>query len=381
MKYYLSLVITYITFVTPLFAQQLTDKNATKETKALYANLIKISKIGFLFGHQDGDAYGVKWRGEKDRSDVKDVCGSHPAVHGWDVGKSLINTVNIDSVPYKDMLYWIEQAYRRGGINTISWHWDNPVTQGDSWDKTPAVKDILPGGAHHATLRTHLDLLAGFLNKCKSGDTQIPVIFRPWHEHNGNWFWWGKGNCTEDEYIRLWRFTVDYLKNEKKLHHLIYAFSPDRGRIGPDQAKSDYMYGYPGDDYVDLIGLDNYRDVGIKWNTRTREEQKEDLIEILTTISHIAREKNKAAALTETGLEGVTNPNWFTQVILSPIKENKDIQIAYVLVWRNANSSHHYAPYPGHASEKDFIEFCKDDKTFLENDIQNMYQTNKPITR
>lgn len=375
------LIVVFITACVRADAQKLIDSNATPETKALYENLIRISRVGFLFGHQDTDAYGVKWKGERQRSDVKDISGSFPAVHGWDIGKDLSDSVNIDGVPFKDMLFWIEQTYLRGGINTISWHWDNPVTEGNSWDKTPAVKDILPGGPKHDVLLRQLDLLADFLKNCKSGDVNIPIIFRPWHEHNGDWFWWGKGNCTEEEYIQLYRFTVDYLKNKKSIHHLIYAFSPDRGRIELNNAAREYFYGYPGDDYVDVIGLDNYRDVGIKWNKRTPERQRADFDNILTVVSQIAREKNKVAALTETGLEGVTNPRWFTEVILKPIRENPSIQIAWILVWRNANETHHYAPYAGHSSEKDFMEFYKDEKTFMENDIQNMYKLNQPLTR
>src|SRR5262245_48053627 len=110
-------------------AQSLIDKKATGETVALYSNLAVLRTQGFLFAHQDDDAYGVMWKGEKNRSDVKDVCGSYPAVHGWDLGKILSNPDNIDGVPFKDMLSWIEQTYQRGGINTVSWHWDNPVTK------------------------------------------------------------------------------------------------------------------------------------------------------------------------------------------------------------------------------------------------------------
>lgn len=43
----------------------------------------------------------------------------------------------------------------------------------------------------------------------------IPVIFRPYHEHNGDWFWWGKGVNSEEDYIKLWQFTVEYLRDEK----------------------------------------------------------------------------------------------------------------------------------------------------------------------
>ena len=359
---------------------QLNDRKATKETQALYTNLNRIAEQGFLFGHQDTDAYGVGWRAQEGRSDVKDVTGSYPAVHGWDVGKSLANPMNIDSVSFDKMLNWIKQNYERGGINTISWHVDNPVTKKDSWDKTPAVKDILPGGKVHAELLNQLDLLAGFLNKCKSGTTPIPIIFRPWHEHNGDWFWWGKGNCTEEEYIKLWRFTVEYLRDKKQLHNLIYAWSPDRSRTNLNDFKTSYLYAYPGDNYVDILGLDNYMDVGAKWNERTIVEQQADFATSLKGVSTIAIEKNKVAALTETGLERIQNPEWFRMAILEPIKKS-DIKIAYMLVWRNANKKHHYVPFKGHSAEKDFVLFYNDPRTFFESDIQNFYTLNKSLTQ
>jgi mannan endo-1,4-beta-mannosidase len=374
--------------ISHLYAQELIDKKATRRTKALYSNLKKISEERIMFGHQDDDAYGVTWKAVDGKSDVKDVCGSYPAVHGWDVGKlELGKPDNLDSVGFSNMLRWIRQIYKRGGISTISWHIDNPVSKNSSWDKTPAVKDILPGGPAHNYYTGQLDLLADFFKKCRADFTQIPLIFRPFHEHNGDWFWWGKGNCTEEEYRQLWRFTVNYLKNEKNIHHLIYAFSPDRSRTRMDSLRSldtlkaSLLYAYPGDDYVDLIGLDNYMDVGVGWNRKSPEEQRQDFVTSLRALSQLANEKNKVAALTETGLESVPSPNWFTEVILNPLKEAPDIKIAYVLVWRNANKKHHYAPYAGHASARDFVKFFDDEKTIFEEDLINIYRTNKPILR
>lgn len=361
-----------------LSAQTLIDKNATDKTKALFVNLKRISSQGIMFGHQDADAYGVKWKDEQDRSDVKDVCGAFPAVHGWDIG----NLGRSGDKDYIARLHtWIRGIYRRGGISTISWHVDNPVSKGNAWDTTRAVKDILPGGKEHAYFVKQLDAVADFLKNCKDGNTPIPVIFRPYHEHNGDWFWWGKGHCSEQEYIALWKFTIVYLRDTKKLHNVIYSFSPDRSRMNLQDAKASYLYAYPGDDYVDLLGLDDYMDVGITWNKKTATEQQQDFITVMRAISSLAKERNKVAALTETGLEGVTNPQWFTQVILEPLKANKDIEIAYVLVWRNANETHHYAPYSGHASEQDFIHFYRDEHSLFESDIQNMYEQGKTLIK
>lgn len=75
------------------------DKQATQETKALYANLKKMSKTHIFFGHQDALAYGVKWsEWNKFRSDVGDVCGKHPAGYGWELSKLGKYNHNIDSV-------------------------------------------------------------------------------------------------------------------------------------------------------------------------------------------------------------------------------------------------------------------------------------------
>ena len=381
MRYFLVLVVCYLWIQHDMIGQTPADPKATKKTTRLYENLKIISQQGFMLGHQDDQAYGVGWRAEPGRSDVLETVGSFPAVHGWDIGKRLIFDFNIDTVDFDDMVFWMIEAYKRGGINTVSWHLDNLTTGGDSWDRTSSVKDLLPGGSKHLLFMQELDLLAILLGELKKGYSKIPVIFRPWHEHNGGWFWWGKGNCTEQEYIQLFRFTVEYLRDVKKIHHLLYAFSPDRSQWNLDQqAKANYFYGYPGDDYVDIIGIDNYGDVGRQGGPNSPEVQRENFVNSLKLITEIAREKNKVAALTETGLEGVTNHQWFTEIILNPIAENDaEIDIAWALMWRNANTTHHYAPYPGHASVPDFQQFEEHTTTIFEKDLRNPYKRNKAL--
>lgn len=108
---------------------QLSDNKATTETKNLFQNLNKLKEKGFLFGHQDDLAYGVNWKYEDGRSDVKDVTGDYPAIYGWDLG-GLENDSenNLDGVPFKKMKQYIKDVYDRGGVNTISWHQNNPLT-------------------------------------------------------------------------------------------------------------------------------------------------------------------------------------------------------------------------------------------------------------
>lgn len=339
------------------------DAKATKETKALYSNLHEISGKGVLFGHQDDVAYGVGWKTEHGRSDVKDVCGSYPALYGWDVSK-LGNTFNIDTVDFENMKVWIKEAFHRGGINTVSWHMDNPVTGGDSWDKTPAVANILPGGEKHAYFKKRLDLFAEFLNELEGdGGTKIPVIFRPFHEHTGSWFWWGKGNCTAADFVALWQFTVRYLKDEKGIHQLLYSYSTDQF-----STKEQYLEFYPGDDFVDIIAFDDYHSIGSL-------KDRDKFVFRLRSVVEIAESKHKIPAFSETGLEKIPNENWFTNILLEGIKsDDTGRRIAYVMVWRNAWPHHHYAPYPGHPSAPDFVKFRNDPYTIFEDDLPEIYK-------
>ena len=68
-----------------LLVLRMVDKDATPKTKALYANLWLIHERGAMFGHHDFPSYGIGWRGDKGRSDVKDVVGDHPAVYSLDM--------------------------------------------------------------------------------------------------------------------------------------------------------------------------------------------------------------------------------------------------------------------------------------------------------
>lgn len=368
------------------YAHKLIDKDASGETLALYNNLAGLRGKHMLFGHEDSLAYGVNWEGDLDRSDVRDVTGSNPAVYGWELGGlELGHEQNLDGVNFKQMQEWIKAGYNRGGVITISWHMYSPVSGANSWDKTPTVHELVPGGAKHEVFKRYLDAFVAFNEGLAVTDASgkkkyIPIIFRPWHEHNGDWFWWGKGYVSEQEYIALWQFTVKYLRDEKGLHNLIYAYSPDRSRIDLARFESDYFYGYPGDEYVDVIGLDNYWDVGHDANTASAEEQKAGLVASLKAIVKIAQVRNKIAALTETGNNRLTIPNFWTERILNPILAGEEAQqITYMMVWRNANTAREkteqfFAPYPGQATEEDFKAFFAHPFVHFESELPNLYQ-------
>lgn len=339
---------------------------ATEQTRRLYRNLDKIARKHILFGHQDANAYGHTWQGESDRSDVKDVCGSHPAVYGFDLGNLFgPGREHADSV----LRICITEAYRRGGVITLSWHYPNPANGGSFMFKhNPeiSVPRILPGGNLHDKYRDDLCRIAAFATSLRGDEGElIPVIFRPFHEFDGEWFWWGKTRCTREEFLVLWKFTVDYLKDELKIRNFLYAFSPDC-RFDTWQEFADY---YPGDEYVDLVGMDNY------WDFRSDGGSVGAFARKIRIVSDFARKHRKLAALTETGLEGIPDSLWWTGTLLRELKSQK-LRLCYVLVWRNAydNPTHFYAPFPGQAGCMDFIRFRQDSYLIFETDIPDMYK-------
>lgn len=384
MKYKTLLWVIIITSIyAPLQAQSLPiDANANVPTKALYQNLKAFAGQGILFGHQNTFLAGYHWTDQgpvngRSRSDVKDVAGSYPAVYGWDVAEMLGYGLSETERAQRRsrLLAWSKEGFNRGGLLTYSWHAFNPATNKSFYDTTRAVYTLLPGGSQHELFKQQLDELALFFHEL----SPAPAIFRPWHEHNGNWFWWGKGLCTEEEFIALWRFTVDYLKDQKKVTNVLYAFSPDRSRTNIETFKKDYIYGYPGDTYVDIIGLDNYWDVGHPANQTPKEQQLEQLKRSLEYTVEIADEKNKIAALTETGFEAIPDSVFWTQQMLKTfLASEKTRRITYFMVWRNANfkqekRDHYYAPYPGQKSAKDFIAFREHDFVYFEDETPNFY--------
>lgn len=344
----------------------LSDKKATIETNILYQNLGKLVQKGTLFGHQDDLAYGVNWKYEAGRSDVKDVTGDYPAVYGWDLGGlERKSDKNIDGIPFDKMTQFIKEGHKRGGIITISWHFDNPLTGKDAWDTTPkSLASVLPGGLSHDKFKSWLDAAANYLLSLKDDKGKaIPILYRPYHELTGDWFWWCKNNGSPQEFITLWKFTIDYLK-QKGVHNLIYVYNTSGFK-----SKEEFLEYYPGSDYADILSFDNYQyNDPIKDNSFVENCQKQFRI-----MDEVASEQNKLMAFAETGYEQVPYDKWWTKTLTAAMAGYK---ISYVLAWRNHGWNefmnpphmHYYVPYKGHPNEKDFVDFYNLSTTLFEKD-------------
>jgi mannan endo-1,4-beta-mannosidase len=345
----------------------LVDSEATFNSVALFYNLKKISHNKIIFGHHHSTAYGIGWMDEPNRSDVKDVTGSFPGLIGWDFADLTHDT----PVKFGTLENLLTSANDKGLVNTFCWHAKNFVTDSSFYDTTIVVNRIIPGGDFHDVYVKQLDSIAQFTKHLvgKNGKV-VPIIFRPYHEFDGNWFWWGKHFCTKDEFISLWRFTVDYLRNVRHVKNLLYAFSSDRNFYNEEE----FLERYPGDNYVDIIGMDNYYDFvpgGDGMDAITKK---------LKIISELAEKKNKIAAFTETGSERISDEKWWTDKLLKVI-DNDSVHIAYVMVWRNAHINHFYAPYKGHPSSQNFIEFKNNPKIIFSDTLPDLFNIDSSLSK
>ena len=317
------------------------------------AGLVEDGRI--MYGHQDDLMYGHSWKLEDDasdftQSDVYAVCGKYPAVYGMDLGGIEMDwTHNLDNNDFDNMRAAAVAHHERGGVITLSWHPRNPLTEGDSWDVTSdqVVVSILPGGEKHEYFMTWLEKAADFMESVKTADGQaVPIIWRPWHEHTGSWFWWGQDLCTADQYKALWKLTYDYMVNERGLTNLVWAYSPGAGGLNDEL----FAERYPGDEIIDMVGFDCYQ-------YGDNASYILDMKNALQVAERFAEKHGKLMAVTETGYEGVKDAEWWTSVIYEAVK---DYSVSYVLTWRNAcdRPEHFYAPYPEHDSAEDFKAFA-----------------------
>ena len=111
------------------------------------------------------------------------------------------------------------------------------------------MNQILPGGKYNEIFNAYLDMIADF-----AGRVDGPVMFRPFHEATGSWFWWGAAFCDAETYKSVYKYTVEYLRDKKEVHNFLYLYGPGSEAVSEEE----YGIRYPGDEYVDVIGFDMY---------------------------------------------------------------------------------------------------------------------------
>jgi mannan endo-1,4-beta-mannosidase len=271
----------------------------------------------------------------------------------------------------------MKKAYERQGVLNLSSHMPNFVTGGSFYDTSgDVVSHILPGGDKNEEFNQYLDMIADFAHHLKDDQgNSIPVVFRPFHENNGSWFWWGAAFTTPAQYKELYRYSVEYLRDKKDVRNFLYAFSPG-SPFNNDESK--YLLTYPGDDYVDILGFDTYN------NGEGTDLWLKQVVQDASLISKLADSKGKVAAFTEFGysnmkVTGNNDTQWFTR-LLNALKSDSDAKrMAYMLTWANFTPEGTFTPfknqqtYGNHELLPDFINFYQDNFTAFNRDIHGVY--------
>ncbi len=356
-------------------------------------------------------------------SDVADITGSMAGVVGFD-GLSLVGeefgaelwnskfawqgmqSIDIAALGeseanVKALAYLSDYCLTRGALITLSCHMPNfsqvRMRSGCQKEKEPAyacydfttstardkdsgsAQDILPGGKCNIQFQAYLDMVADYASQVKG-----TILFRPFHEGNGTWFWWGTSACDAKTYKEIFRYTVEYLRDRKQVHNLLYVYSP--------AAKPGFMTEtikrYPGDAYVDVIGFDNYHQTDLSGS----DEWFADFSAELSEIEKFATQHGKLLAVTETGANtskpasgdvvtgltrtGCSDLQWFEKLLDRVSGSNA----CYVLLWSNGSEMFH-TPFVravnsdgslyGHELLDDFLRFYNDRRSIFANNQKN----------
>ena len=217
----------------PPIDRELNNPDPSKEAKALYKYLLDI------YGKRTLSGQAWAWWGYGELDYIKEKTGKLPAIRNMD----FINSDQNETEVQHTIDWW-----NSGGIPTIMWHWGAP-TRGEGYESSKKSVDIdkcfEEGTKEYEDFWAELKEKADLLEKIR--DANVPVLWRPYHELNGHWFWWGKQG--PEKFKKLWITMYDYFVNERKLNNLIwvlcYTGNPDGNW-------------FPGDDYVDIIGADTY---------------------------------------------------------------------------------------------------------------------------
>jgi len=179
---------------------------------------------------------------------VHTQTGKWPALTGFD----FIDHTNPNQnwVNYSAPFTLGQDWWNNNGIVALMWHWRDPLTKSGAFYTTDTNFDVSKisdtNSAEYKAMIADIDVIAGYLQQFK--DAGIPVIWRPLHEAAGGWFWWGAKGAEPCK--ALWKLMFDRLVNYHGLNNLIWVWTTD--------ASADAVNWYPGDAYVDVLGMDIY---------------------------------------------------------------------------------------------------------------------------
>ena len=382
-----------------------------------------------IYGHQN-DTWHKAGSEELSDSDTYDVTGSYAGIVGMDTlsltgneysveryNSEMTETAGFEAVDTEGQTMAeanVEAAAKLANYNiangsflTLSAHMPNFSIVEENADYDPqtdpsyakyvfegytpntitgdVMNQLLPGAKYNEVYTAYLDMIADFASQVDG-----PVMFRPFHEATGSWFWWGAAFCNPETYKSVYKYTVEYLRDVKDVHNFLYLYGP-----GSDAASvEEYGVRYPGDEYVDLIGFDMYDSDPVD---DKEEVWFSNLKNQLRIVQEFADAHGKLMAVTETGIASSTkdpghnttvlhetgnkNLNWYNMV-LDAVSES---DASYFLLWANfSKTDGYYTPYVdsvnedgslhGHETLDGFISFYNDSRSVFADDQQGVLQ-------
>jgi mannan endo-1,4-beta-mannosidase len=227
------------------------NPNASPQARDLLKLLYDLSGKRILSG-QHNNPGAISAHSEEAAS----IGGAYPAIWGQDFGFS---DEAWDGVHFRPQI--IDEAIRQhaaGSIITLMWHQVRPIDREPGTFKdnvccpmdASAWEALLTGGSEtHRNWLAQVDVVAALLSRLR--DEHIPVLWRPYHEMNGGWFWWGH-RLGPRGYAMLWRMLFQRLVHHHGLNNLLWVWNAN----APADPYEDY---FPGHDVVDCLATDIYR--------------------------------------------------------------------------------------------------------------------------
>ena len=222
------------------YAGGLSNENAIPNAVKVYEYLKETYGTACITGQMEST-----WMGSADyeMNYIEENTGKLPAIRGLDFMHN-----DFAGVTKRTQEWW-----EKGGIPTICWHtgadfssaYDESKADNINWDEA-----FVPGSETYNALIEGMDRAVPYLQQLE--DANVPVLWRPFHELDGGWFWWSKGGSSN--FVKLWQLMYSRYTDYWGLDNLIWVY----GYSGNGGGMADW---YPGDDYVDLVGADSY-DVG-----------------------------------------------------------------------------------------------------------------------
>jgi len=237
------------------------NPHATPEARALLAYLYAISGKGTITGQHNFPNHGSRWS-----DGAYELTGKYPGLFGQDFGFS--GGDDKDSVLSRPaMIEEVERQYRNGVVIALTWHAvkpteDEPVTFKNSVQGKLTDAEwhelLTPGSPLNLRWCAQVDVIAGYLQQLR--DAHVPVLFRPYHEINGNWFWW-TGRPGKDGSAALYRMIFDRFVNVHHLDNLVWVWNVN----APSMNAGPVENYYPGPEYADVVTMDNYGEFKLKY--------------------------------------------------------------------------------------------------------------------